>query len=282
MYTLREPGFTIPWTQAVLRLRRSSDSDQKYVFFDTNGEISLTSFTGNTPTVASAVTLATWVGANNAQVAIWEGLTPNNTIDTNLSVVQGTAGNQPTFITAGVIEVKNSLVAIDFLNSSRYLSASGGNPDLNDGNSYTILTVTATDDSTTNNVILNTRLASGGVSDRFVIYNDRRTNKLQSVIKNSLGTNQIQTYTAQENTANQKLQTVIGTPTNLKGYYNGTLQQNVAVTDTYTNDTTQIGIDRGTSNPFDGTMQEIIIFPTDKTSDLVALHAEINAYYSIY
>ena len=52
--------------------------------------------------------------------------------------------------------------------------------------------------------------------------------------------------------------------------------------DSSENDRLTLGYRSSTVNVLDGTIQEIIIFPTDKTTDLPDLHTDINSYYSIY
>lgn len=284
MYTLRRPIMSNLWTNAVLRIRRDSDDVEAFVFFDGDNAgdtISLSSLISTSSnTTPSSTTLGTWIGANNGFVDKWIGITPNNTIDDAKTVAINTLSLEPQFISAGVIATKNSKIAVDFLTSLKFLKSSSNNIDLNSGNSFTILTVTNTINSTSNNTILGTVDSD---NKRYQLTNDRRSNKILSLINSDISTF-VSNTTSQENTSDQKLLTDVVTPSNLTGYYNGTIQgASVAWNGTYTNNVTMIGSDRGnTTNNFQGNIQEITIFPSDKTLDLTDLHTEINDYYSIY
>ena len=64
-------------------------------------------------------------------------------------------------------------------------------------------------------------------------------------------------------------------------YYNGDLQTFNTWSGTYANTVFRIGAQISINHPLNGTIQSLIVFPSDKTSDLTALHADIDTYYSI-
>jgi hypothetical protein len=284
VYALRRPAMTTLWTNAVLKIRRSSDDNTAFVFFDgsgVNATISTSSFIStSSDTTPSATTLGTWLGANDAFVETWFGITDNNTIDTGKRAIQATTTKQPKFATAGAIITKNGKPTIDFLNSTRYLEASA-NSAFTDGNSFTVLSVSNNIASNNRAHIFNTNQAGGNY---FTALNDMGTGKYIGWIKATTTAAQPQNAT-QQNTSNQKVATLTadGTAKQLSGYYNGTFQEAKIWAGTYSNGSLTIGTGSlAGSGALNGTIQEIVIFPSDKTSDLATLHADINAYYSIY
>ena len=280
MYTLRRPSMTVFWTNAVAKIRRTSDNQTAFVFIDGSAiddTISLSSLISTSSnTTPSATTLGTWVGANDAFVKEWIGITPNNTIDSNKIAKQLSSSFQPQLISSGVIITKNSKPTINFLSSTSHLGTNA-NTDLDSGQSFTILSVVSSNNITNVNAFFNTATAT---SDRFVLYADRRTQKRIIQLRGS-GSNYFADYLTQQNTVNQKLLTAINDGSNIVSYYNSTIQNTTAWGGSYTNNFLGIGSDSSAQNPLNGTGQEIIIFPSDKTADLTDLHNDIDTYYSI-
>jgi hypothetical protein len=277
MYTLRQPIMTTLWTNAVLTLRRSSDNAETSVFFDTNGKISLTSL------VSAGGSLGTWIGANNAFVKEWFALTPDNIIDTNKKLIQTTTSKQPQFISGGVILAKNGESTIDFLSDLRYLE-SNANSDLDSGNDFTVLSVTSNTVSGGSGTIFTTRDAGGGTQSKYRLFNDNSTNKRVSSIRSDTPTTFFSLYNNQENTTNQKLITSITTTSDIIPYYNGAIQTSVGWDNNgYLNDIIRVGneSENALSQKLNGTIQEILIYPSDKTSGLAAIDTDIMDYYYI-
>jgi len=281
VYSLRRPDMATKWTNAVLKIRRSSDDATAFVFFDgdaVNDTITLSSLISTTSnTTPDATTLTTFVGANDAYVEQWIGITPDNSVDGNKVASQTTTANQPQFISSGAIITKNGKPTIDFLSDYRWLEASA-NTDLDVTNSYTILSVSNNILSADNGGLL----ATGATSiSGLLLYNSRATNKRHSVIV-ATGGNLIINTSVQHNVADQKLLTTVVDNLDMDIYYNGTSDGSGSFTGTYVNDRLKIGILNASNNRLQGTIQEIIIMPSDVTADLTTLHADINAYYSIY
>lgn len=276
MYTLRKPEFTTEWTKAVIRLRRSSDNDFKYVFFDDNGKISLNSETSNISDTPTATTLGTWIGGNDAYVNNWIGLTPNDTIDPNKSAGQGNNSSQPQFISSGSILTKNGEPTIDFLSDTRYLDGVA-NSVLDSGETFTVFSVSNNNTNLVNGTVYNTTDTD---INRISVFNDRRSNKAMAVL--NTGTPVVLQYINQIDSANQRLQTLVVDSLLITGYNDGVLEDLDIWSGTYTNDMFRIGAQQSTTNPLNGTIQEIIIYPTDKTANLNEINTNINDYYNIY
>ena len=284
MYTLRRPSMTTLWTNAVLKIRRSSDNATAFVFFDGSAiddTITLSSLISTASnTTPDATTLTTWVGANDAFVEQWIGITANNTIDANKTAIQATTASQPKIVTTGAINTKNGKPKFVFDGGNDFLKTTSAVSELASTNNFTVLSVSHHDVTAGRGIIFTT---SDVDTSYYFLTNDRRTNKQHTVISNDPTVYQA-TLLAQQNSSNQKLLTTIHNATNIISYYNSTIQQTTAHSGlSYTNTTLKIGA-WGLSNNvlLNGSAQEITIFPSDKTTDLTTLDADINTYYSIY
>jgi hypothetical protein len=98
------------YTGAGLQIRRSSDGEQRDVYFDATGALSLTSLVSAAGGgEATATTLSSWIGANSGTVSVWydqSGLGRN--------AFQTTVAAQPRVINAGVIETQNGKPTLIF------------------------------------------------------------------------------------------------------------------------------------------------------------------------
>lgn len=273
------------WSNAVLKVRRSSDSATAFVFFDgatSSDLITLNSYIStSSDTTPSATTLTSWLGSDNLFVETWYGQTPDNTINTAYKVSRTITAEQSQIATAGVLDTTGGLPRLNFNGSSQgYFNGGAGISALNTGNQFTILTVSSNNASAGVGAIFCTSLTA---TSRVTVFNDRRTAKFSFNIHN--GTTAYNALlNSQIDSANQRLVTAVaGTSNLMTAYYNGTAQTTTATyTGTYTNDEIKIGSNNGGGLPLNGTVQEVVIFPSDKTSDLTTLHSDINTYYSIY
>lgn len=280
MYSLRE---VFDWTNAVIQLRRTNDNATTNVFFDSNGEISLNSLTGSSFTVPTATTLGTWVGGNSATVFRWHRMKYDNLFDINDSLVQS-AALQPIFITSGVINLKNGKPSIVFNGSNNYLYKNlGYYSELNSGNTFTTSIVAYSNLSNSISGIFETHITNTPNNWRLNTYLDCRTsiNSVGSLIRAD-GVNYITAALTPITTLNQRLQTFVKTSSNIS-YYNNNLFQNISLwSGTYNNTSFHLGVLSTFTSYLNGGIQEIIMYPSDKTSDLDAIHTDINDYYNIY
>lgn len=267
IYSLRK--YFNNWNNSILKLRRSSDDTEKYIFFD-GDIITLNSLVGDSSSIKSTTTLADWIGSDNAYVSIWFSQNNTNTIDRFITQISFSV--QPLFISLGIINTENSKPAIYF-NGSNVLDAVA-RTELDYGNDFTIIALTS-------HKVLGGfgYLFNNGVStNSLFIYNDNRTAKRIAIIFNPTiyGT----FYLTQQNKTSNKLLTNIYNTGFIKSYYDNIFQTNVTYSGTYSNSIFRVG--GYALNGLIGNMQEFIIFPTDKTTDLSTLHTDINNYYSIY
>jgi hypothetical protein len=89
-----------------VRLRRSSDNAEVNVYFDSNYQTSLSS---NINSRTSGTTVSSWIGSNSAFVTTWYDQSISAT-----NLVQATPANQPTLISAGVLQTENSEATLIF------------------------------------------------------------------------------------------------------------------------------------------------------------------------
>lgn len=271
------------WSNAVFKLRRSSDDTLAFVFFNSSGEIddtSLISITSNTtPDTSPTVTLSTWYGAStDLFVREWIGQEPDDNISVNKTLGQTTFSRQPKIFTSSAFFTKNGKLAVNF-NNANVLVATDGNIAINSGNNYTICTISHCIDSGAVDVIYS---SAGSIVDRLLIINDRSAGVNASQIIAS-GTNAFANNLASQNTADQKLQSCVGKSSlELTSYFNAVIQTvDAAWTGTYTNNDFRLGAQAFT-NQLNGGIQEVIVYASDKTDDLTDIHGNMNAFYSIF
>ncbi|MFN7676113.1 hypothetical protein, partial [Flavobacterium sp.] len=116
-YSLRKLSST--YNGPAVQIRRSSDGEQRDVYFDGTGALSLTtsqvSAAGGGE--ATATTLDLWIGSNSGTVTVWydqSGLWRNAT--------QNTVANQPRVINAGAIELQNGKPTLVFSGNQTFQS----------------------------------------------------------------------------------------------------------------------------------------------------------------
>ena len=262
------------WTKAFAKVRRSSDNAQIFLFF--NGDDISTAVIGNTNSVASATTFATWYGTDS--VFLEELLPQSNTnvVDTGTTAKQTTTTLQPRVVNAGTLYVKNGKPSIDFTIGNVYLKAVTGVAGV--GSAFSILTVTHNElAGDVGGYMSNNEDANG-----FSLYSSRNVSTFRiAQYTPSGGTTVTASALAVDDTNNQKLLTSIHNATDLIVYKDGSLQETVATVGASANNVLFIG-KRFDENYINGGIQEIIIFPTDKTADIAALHTDMNTRYSIY
>jgi len=266
------------WTNAVLKLRRSSDAAVKFVFFD-GDTITLNSFVGDTNTTPSATTLGTWIGASTANVSEWIAQTPDNIINNNYIALQTNVSFMPELISSGSLITINSKVAIKF-DGNDVLDTPNPITALDADQTHTIVTVAQNDVSNNTGTIFNTAKAT---SNRYIVFSRRSGGNLV-ITRAEAGTVVDIATDIQYDVANQKLQSNIIDNKKLTAYQDSVefIASPDTFTGSYTNDVFRIGSQFNFLTYLNGTIQEIIGYPSNKTSIISNIHNEINLYYNIY
>ena len=190
---------------------------------------------------------------------------------------QATAGQQPAIVKNGVIVTENNKNAIDFDSSSSQfllISKAFANSSGADASIFTV----------TKNVPEVTADAHPIVSSRSGIFNGYQVgytgvDLFELIIFGNTANPARDTQVS--NT--QMIGSAIKDGLNLKIFIDGDeIDDNTAASYTASTDFTRIGANEHANVYMEGTMQEIIIFESDKTSDRTAIETEINNHYNIY
>lgn len=126
-------------------------------------------------------------------------------------------------------------------------------PELNSGNSFSIVSVVSNEVANVNGAIVNTSLTN---LDRFSMFSDRRTNKNNSVLTGS-GTSYAALNLLQHDVSTTKIQivTVNGTTKEMRSYLDGVFQTSVTFAGTYVNDILRFGANLNNLTQLDGHKQ---------------------------
>ena len=250
-----------------IKVRRDSDNATTDVELYSSGSIDLSS------TVSVGGDLTTWVGSNSAFVVTWYDQSGNSQDITN-----ATTAEQFRFINTGTLDVKNSKSGLQADTTVRKLLLGAGLTALDDTNSFSVFTVSSSDNLNVNGTILQTR-DSSSPSSTMGIFKDGRTQKRLAGIYN------VSTYvdlSIQRNVTDQLLIELHSDGTNFYGYDNNAAGSSVNPAGTYANTNFNVGgalYDSG--NFLEGYIQEVIIFSAEKTADRAAINSDIDTYYSI-
>ena len=246
-YSLRD--LTFLRGNPVIRVRRSSDNTESDF----------------TATEVSDGTLATWVGAgNNGFVRTWYDQSGNN-----LHAQQTTQVAQPKLVdSVAGLTLQNTKPAIQFDGTSYYLSFTPYTTSV-----YSNIAVIAKSATGNTFVTIGTETGSGqsigawsdgalyennGISFVSVPYSNNTSQNLLTVIKNG---NTLANFSGWQNGSNL-------------GSYTGVPFTNI----TYKT----IGARLSAGLFASGTMQEILLYSSDQTTNRTGIEANINAHYSIY
>lgn len=217
-----------------------------YVFFDTNGKISLDSKVSATTTPTST-SLGALCGSNGFTII----LLIDHIAGEQLSYT-GTGGGA-LLVDSGTLCTENGEACLTFDGTEYFVGTSLS--ELDDTEDFSIGSVSV--NGTTNtlcSVVSNSDSGSGAV-DRIEQYNDRRTNKRIAVYRNDATTTYENTYSATQDVGTPKrLVTTFESGVEMKSYYNTTLQDTDAISGACDNDAFSIG-GRNNSNILSGNWQ---------------------------
>lgn len=275
IYSLRN---LTEWTNAVVKIRRTSDNATAYVFFDGN-EITLNSLISTTSnTTPSAITLNSWLTTSSAFLEEWISQNSNNLINANDVLSNTVISEQPQFMSGGsfiLVNGKNSLLFA----TKQIFRVGGGLTEINSGNVFSIYSVIRNSNTETIGGYMGSISATFGF--RLGFFSDRTNGKLHTRFLTPDSTFDTNLLT-QQNDSNQRiLSTIVKTGKVVDSYFNNTLQESLTFTNNYINDALLIGGER-TNSKITGNIQEIIIFGSDKTFEKDDIHTDINNYYTIY
>jgi hypothetical protein len=255
------------WTGAAIRVMRTSDNSQLDIGFI--GED------------LDIVTLLAFVGSDNGEIVIWYDQSGNGRHAVSIT------GSRPRIVSNGAIETQNGKPAIRFDGVNDYLAAAS--PLI--GTTHSLFIVfTPTIENEFGTVF--GQWSSGQNGRFYVIANQEsagpisvgRLNVANTTATGGNGTNGLAADVAISNTLT--LITSISTTGSeqWKLFKNGAEWDSATITSVYTGVNSAIGSLNGTGSllPFDGTVSELISFPSAlSTTDRQTLERNQGKYYSI-
>lgn len=254
------------YSGALVRIRKASDNSEDDFYPDSNNELSLSS------TNLGGTTLSSFIGSENGFIVTWYDQSGNSN-----NATQATAANQPKIINAGALITDNSKPAFEFngVTNSRELTVLSA---LTFNQDSSIISVASSNDNTSEQTIYNLQI--NAINRQFALgYNRDGTNRIGSSIRLS----DLSFVNSGDSIADmtQRLYSQVGicsTSTN-------TLYiDSVAATNTYRPRAATGNSLGGRSGAFflNGYLQEVILWESDKSSDLTGIETNVNSFFSIY
>jgi len=245
------------YTGALIRVRRSSDNTEQDIGYDGSN-------------VLDEAALTTFVGANNGFVTKWYDQSGNSN-----HAIQSTAANQPQIVTSGTVNTQAGL--------------SAGKPCLtfDDTNDFFDLTSLVTTANYT--AFVAQKRTSGSTSSQWISQktSGSGTRPYAAILYNTTGTFFMSTYNSSTQITSTNSTTNYILLTSRWGSTQNIYINNSAITtSTGTDSSSGTGFDvigrRGPTEFSGVTNTEIILYSSDKLSDLTGISNNINTFYSIY
>jgi hypothetical protein len=237
------------YTGNAIRVRRSSDNTEQDIGFSS----------GNLNTTA----LTTFCSGTNGFVTTWYDQSGNGR-----NATQTTAANQPPIVNAGSIYLENGKPAIDWSGSNYWLKTATISPTIAQPVSYFI---TAQIDAIANNALIDGVTNGGGLFFRSAVNNMRYDFNI-SLIDTSVPSTQL-------------LFTVLANGASSSVYNNAILQVSGDVGPRGVNGFVIGNLGSALQNinyQLRGSLQEIVFYPSNKSSDRIGIETNINDFYSIF
>ena len=282
MYSLRRPNTATLWTKAVLKVSIEGTNNRKYVFFDTNGVISLSSLVGDDYTTPSADTLSTWAGTDTVLAGEWMPIKDGNVLEEERILESNSDSRSPVLMINGSILLSNGKPTLSFQKTTiqEMVAKSQVISPFSATGYFSIMFVTENKKATNTGKFL-TNANSGG----FYLHHDTSSGKTIATINPSSVV-----YTSSQLAVNQQrthlmTYTPIIPPTaaSVKGYYNNLLQNTLTAYTSFNNEGLKVGGESlVTSEIFVGNISEIIIMTEDVSGSYTSYFNEVNSYYETY
>lgn len=256
------------WDKAIMKVRRNSDNQEKYLFISTDGIIE-NFLIGDDSTTPSATTFSSWYGSDSVFIKEHIAQIDTNLVDSNLILSQSNNSLQPRLVNSGVVVKEGGDPTIDWTTGNTYLESLSANPILNSGNDYSVHWVTHNLDAG--------QLGSFFANDTgssLSLYNSRHSTVLRIAIRAS----SILTFSPSMDTDTQKIQSVSVSSGTIKSYLDGVLTDTQPESGAYNNTKILLGR-RFDANYFNGGSKALIISPKNTDSDVLEIHNDIISKY---
>jgi hypothetical protein len=263
------------YSGSAIRVRRSSDNTEQDIGFISNN--------------LDTASLLTFCGAGNGFVTTWYDQSTNGN-----NATQATAGNQPRIVNGGVVETVNGKNGIRWLTSpNNVMLCNTSIQELHNGsNSLVISLVTSTTSSTSAQAIIATcqNLSSNrGYHLRMFTnpgnINSTIRNGTSTLVSNNITTNiypNNNQYLIIDKIDSSNITLADRSILNING--SSDINNNSENGTPSTSNSTRTLMIGALLNDtfFRGVMQEIIIYPTDQSSNRTAIETNINSHYNVY
>jgi len=246
-YSLRK--LRTAYNGSAIRVRRSSDNTEQDIGF-VNNELDTAS-------------LNTFVGANSGFITTWYDQSGNG-----INATQSTSANQPRIVLSGVIETQLLKPAIKFTNSN----GNGFTTTLSLNNPFSMISVLSQDITAT---LASTRIIQSSTNNSLISL--KRPDNL-SIYTNATV---ISNFTSQISNQSYLISFLRQTTTSYV-YQNNALVSNSSTSSENWGTVTIGGVGLLPGEPFLGKISELVIYGSNKNSDIPGIHGNINSYYTIY
>jgi len=235
-----------------IRVRRSSDDTEQDIGFNSNGELDTNA-------------LLDFAGTGDAHVSKWYDQSSNGN-----DATQGTNAAQPQIVSSGSVVTENGKPAVDFDGSNDTFDITGLTNSVSD---YSLFAVVKNSSSGSYSDYLFDCLGT----DRFII--DSRSSSFPGVYYDGGFRGTGFTHTTQAITSIHMV-----SPNSGSSYLNGTsTNTGLPYSQRPINGAVALGSRYdGAAIHWDGNMQEIVLYASDKTSNRTGIETNINDYYNIY
>ena len=250
-YSLR--ALNSAYTGAAIKVRRSSDNEEQDINFLYDGTLDTES-------------LLSFVGAGDGFVSVWYDQSGSGGND----AVQASASSQPQIVSSGSVINENGKISVKFNGTTDYIRS-----ELSVGPTVTSFAVSKIVDEPDFNFIYDSSLVSGG-RIRLGLWSTR-----EYFADNGDG------KTANPTTPSNELQNLFfakHTNSDVSISVNQDTLQTVASTNFYANSQYWVIGARhdGVEHFLEGTIQELIIYPSDQSGNRAGIESNINSNYKIY
>lgn len=244
------------YTGSAIRVRRSSDNTEQDIYFDANGNL-------------NTAQLLSFCGSGDGFVTTWYDQSGNGA-----NATQTTAANQPQIVSAGSIINVNSKPSLQFDGTNDIMKFIGSGT----SSSNTLFVLSKCNNLTPS---YQTIVSIGDIRPStafcYMYYNPSSANK--RAIYNDVLISQ-----DGSRTNNPELVTIDAASSNISMFVNNSnqsLTNNTRILTTNLNNL-QIGSDTQYNDPYNGNIQEVIVYTTAQTSNISGINTNINSYYGIY
>lgn len=258
------------YTGSAIRVRRSSDNTEQNIGFDINGNLNQSALT-------------TFVGSGNGFVTTWYDQSGNSR-----NAIQSTAANQPQIVSSGNLILINNKPAIDIITAGVKLDLPNSTY-LYNQNQFFGISVTYADGvggsvptiyAAHTSVGYKASLLYGFTTSQRYVVGGRRTSidSFTTVVDttNFLNKQVLQIGHLNYSTGVASIYTNNNSVVNNNGFLIGTMDNT-----SNTSSPDNIG-GNSTTQFFDGKIQEIIIYASNQSANIIGMKSNINSFYSIY